>query len=341
MPFISIRVITQQISAPVVEFVNAGANQNVLCNSIVELQGLVAGVPGTYLVEWEQISGTPVTLENADTLSPWFVNPNTTDLVFRLWVDRYTPNEQFSDVSVFRNPAADATNFLSKIAQIVPQSILSGSRFSSETRQISSRSEPTPFLNQDGDLLSSIIPPTTYSILWESIASPSVYEQFLGVEVEIWDDMSADWVVDAVRLLPKKHYIMAPGQTYRLVVLWYDVLRHTVSRETDNKIFVGSDRPEFPRAGISDSSSNLLSADSIKILEQYLIQRSITESVIEDLTNIISEAASTKGDETAIMRASGTQFSSDITFPINFSETGSTMFSETTITRAGGISIGS
>ena len=78
------------VSITVVEFTpapiaNAGPNQNVQQGSTVTLAGSATGIVTTYL--WEQISGVPVQLNNADTPTTTFTFPaQSATLDFRLTV---------------------------------------------------------------------------------------------------------------------------------------------------------------------------------------------------------------------------------------------------------------
>ena len=85
--------------------VTAGDIFNILCNDIVQLSATFNKPLAGHTIEWVQTSGTIVTLNDSDTLTPWFINPNTDDLSFRVYIDRYGPDEVFDDVLVFRNPA--------------------------------------------------------------------------------------------------------------------------------------------------------------------------------------------------------------------------------------------
>ena len=67
---------------------NAGTDQNVAGNSLVTLSGSASDPDGGSLnYNWSQTAGTLVTISDADTLSPTFYAPNTTEtLTFKLTV---------------------------------------------------------------------------------------------------------------------------------------------------------------------------------------------------------------------------------------------------------------
>jgi hypothetical protein len=107
MPLVSARVVSLIQPGTSQAFANAGEDQSVLCASIIQLQGEILGDdPALHTFEWEQTSGTPVTLINANTLFPTFVNPNLSDIEFTLYVDRGTPFETFDTVFISRRPAS-------------------------------------------------------------------------------------------------------------------------------------------------------------------------------------------------------------------------------------------
>lgn len=340
MPFISVRIISSEVETLPIAFLSAGNDQNILCATVVQLEGVIDAPIGTYTFEWEQLSGTPVTLENDNTLSPWFINPNTGDFLFRLWVNRNTPLEQFSDVEIFRNPAATSTNQIANTPLNGFPIILSGTAISSETNLLlRGRTDPSLFSDQAGTLLYVAKESDEYAILWEHPTSLDPTKILLGVEVERWDN---GWVVDSFRSPTKKHYNIVSGEVYRLVVVWFNTGTSSVSRETDQRIYTaaGSDRPGFPAVGITSPLTNTVNSFSIDDLELYLEQRSLRTSDTDVHSNTISE---TIGDfnQVVINRARGV--------PIFQTEDSSTNFiseyigsdpTDTSITRAGGISIG-
>lgn len=339
MPFISIRIISSEVETLPISFISAGDDQNILCATIVQLEGYVGAIAGTYTFEWEQLSGTPVVLENEDTLSPWFINPNTGDFSFRLWVNRNTPLEQFSDVEIFRNPAAILTNQITREPFFRFPTILSGASVSSEQDLlIQSRSSPSIFSDQIGTVLPIARQPEEYAILWEHPIPSNPNKVLLGVEVERWD---AGWVSEAFRPLNKKHYNIVPGETYRLVTVWFNMETSSVIRETDKRIYVaGGGRPGFPEIGITSPLTNTASRYSINNLELYLEQRSLRTSGTDRHNNTVSE---TIGDfnQAVVHRARGVPIFQTEDKAINFiNEYIGSDSSNTSITRAGGISIG-
>jgi len=89
-----------------VQLVTAGEDQLHICTPTIYLEGIVNGDILGHTVEWEQISGSAETLINGNTLTPYFDSTNNTDVVFRLYIDRNTPYEQFDDVLILRTPTS-------------------------------------------------------------------------------------------------------------------------------------------------------------------------------------------------------------------------------------------
>jgi len=105
MPFITARVMSVIRDDSIAALADAGPNQSVLCASTVQLEGDIVGDDiANHTFEWEQTSGTPVTLINANTLTPSFINPQVSDLEFTLYLDRNTPFEDSDAVFISRAP---------------------------------------------------------------------------------------------------------------------------------------------------------------------------------------------------------------------------------------------
>lgn len=89
-----------------VTLITAGEDQLHICTPTIYLEGVVEGDLLGHTIEWEQISGTTVTLQQANTLTPFFDFVDTTDKIFRLWIDRGTPYEQYDDVRILKTPTS-------------------------------------------------------------------------------------------------------------------------------------------------------------------------------------------------------------------------------------------
>ena len=236
MPFISVKVIRSTASVPFIQF-TAGQDQNVLCAVIVQLQAnIIQGDLDSHSFEWEQIEGTPVALNDADTLSPWFINPNTTDLIFRFWIDRGTPFEKFSDVNIFRELASSATGSITISGNASSQAVLELGRTSSEVRVPHSiMIVPTSYSDQTNTLISNVCKTGPFMIMWEQPTGRSIYNILLGVEIQKL--VNGDWVIDGVQVPERRYWNIENGVTYRLVPIWQDLLRNVVSKETSNILY--------------------------------------------------------------------------------------------------------
>ena len=107
MPLISARIVNLIKPDTAVGFAEAGEDQSVFCASVIQLQGQILGDdPALHTFEWEQTFGTPVTLINPNTLFPTFINPQTSDIEFTLYVDRGTPFETSDTVFISRRPSS-------------------------------------------------------------------------------------------------------------------------------------------------------------------------------------------------------------------------------------------
>lgn len=250
MPFLSVRILQSTATVPFIQF-NAGQDQNVLCAEVVELNAVILqGDINDHLFEWEQIEGTPVTLNDAETLTPWFINPNTVDLVFRFWIDRGTPFERFSDVRIFRQLASTVNTSMTSTSNLPSHSALSvEARTTSDGRMVgSATSTLSSYADQDGTYIpvASIGQDGPYAIMWLLPQGITRFNIFQGVEVQRWDTMTTGWVVDGTQVPELTYYNIQPGVLYRLVFLWRDLLRNADTRETNGEVYnvPYSTRPE-------------------------------------------------------------------------------------------------
>jgi len=108
-----IQVITsyKRIPPPPVVLESAGDDVFPLCDTIIYLELVVDSIPNLdqgHTILWEQLSGTPVTLLNADQRIASYVQLplDETDKVFRVILDQYYPEEQRSTVTVYATPTS-------------------------------------------------------------------------------------------------------------------------------------------------------------------------------------------------------------------------------------------
>ncbi|WP_448551504.1 peroxidase family protein [Thalassotalea montiporae] len=90
-------------SSNVLPLVDAGARQDVDERSFVTLSGTATDAEGEVSFVWQQVSGTPVNLNNTNTLTPSFRAPATTNdesLVFRLTVTDSDNASSSDEVSI-------------------------------------------------------------------------------------------------------------------------------------------------------------------------------------------------------------------------------------------------
>lgn len=340
MPFISIRIIQSEVSAEPISF-TAGEDLNILCATIVELQATVlTGDIANHTFEWEQLSGTPVVLNDANTLTPWFVNPQTGDLVFRLWVDRDTPFEKFSDVNIFRELATVTSNITNYSELSSARSITLAARMSSEDRLVQNvRVAPIAFSDQNGtpNRNQTTCKNGPFFIDWDPPSSTNPYSIFLGVDVERWS--GGQWVLDTSLPATRTYFNMTNGETYRLVNRWFDTLRGIETRETDNQPYKGHINSDWGWLGATVVSTTSDFARSTTVLEDLQRINATKFTTGEDITNIDFSISSTIL-EAPVFRINATKFNTEETFTANLENYSGLLTSDTAISRANGITIG-
>jgi len=292
MPFISVKVLQSEVAPEFISF-SAGSDQNVICASIVELDAqILVGDINDHIFEWEQIEGTPVTLEDSNTLTPWFVNPNTTDLVFRLWIDRGTPFEKFSDVNVFREITSIASSTITEAGESYVPTVIELGRHSSEVRMPATVDvAPTSYSDQNGTYTPGTCKNGPYSIMWTQPTGISKYNILLGIEVQKL--VNGVWVTEGIQIPERRYWNIENGVTYRLVVIWNDLLRNVVSRETSGEIYRAPEskytRNAFTSVATGMSSSGASELTSFTIFITTLISKEVESTATPGIT--ISGAA--------------------------------------------------
>jgi len=99
---------TVQLGIPKVVLLSAGTDTFVACGSIVSLTGIVdipENLPG-HAILWEQVAGVDVVLSATDTITTSYTFVERSDKVFRLWIDKGLPEQQFKEVSIFHTPTS-------------------------------------------------------------------------------------------------------------------------------------------------------------------------------------------------------------------------------------------
>lgn len=159
MPFITARVVSVIRADSISALAFAGVDQSVLCASLVTLEGEIQGdAVENHTFEWEQTFGTPVTLLNPNTLTPSFVNPQTSDLEFTLYVDRNTPFEDSDAVFISRSPQDSLRN--------IPGG--TNIKLTGDSAPTSSRAMLPQFANIDARMVADAysFPPPTYTPIY-------------------------------------------------------------------------------------------------------------------------------------------------------------------------------
>lgn len=92
-----------------ITFFTAGPDQIVICNDFITLEATVQGDLTGNSFLWEQIGGTPVTVNDANTLIATFTNNDLSPKIFRFFINKGTASQQFDDITVFATPLTNAS----------------------------------------------------------------------------------------------------------------------------------------------------------------------------------------------------------------------------------------
>ena len=105
-------VYSSRISAPgVITYFTAGEDQAALCSVNNTLEATVIGDTEGHTFLWEQMSGNPIVWTSpTDQLLVTYNNPSAIydDKVFRFWIDKGKPDQQYDEITVFGTPTAKA-----------------------------------------------------------------------------------------------------------------------------------------------------------------------------------------------------------------------------------------
>lgn len=131
MPFF-IATSYRNLTQDAVSFVDAGPDQQLICDPSGVLTAVVSGDLAGRVLLWEQISGSPVSFTSpTNQLSVTFNQFDFDDKTFRFTVDKNLPSERYDDITVFGSPTS--------IAYQSPDQLLSSSRIN-ETIPVASLS---------------------------------------------------------------------------------------------------------------------------------------------------------------------------------------------------------
>lgn len=99
-----------RIPLPPVDLVTAGDDQFPICDVSITLTAEVDPIVNFngHTVIWEQLTGDPIVLINADQLSASYlqVSGDVTDKIFRVTIDLNTAEEQTDEITVFASPTS-------------------------------------------------------------------------------------------------------------------------------------------------------------------------------------------------------------------------------------------
>ncbi len=159
---------------------NAGIDQHVPCAFEVTLTATVNGNLQGHTVLWEQLSGDTqivfVTPVNQTTVTYNIVGGGSSDRLFRFYIDKGTPLEQFDDVVVWGTPTE--TEPYSYYIPPAPTSIDTECR-NIPCSSIITRYDVFPTPSEQG---TTVVNPTTgFSLIWTSPTCDSQY--FIGTDV--------------------------------------------------------------------------------------------------------------------------------------------------------------
>ena len=93
------------VPAGIISSFTAGEDFLAICDTSISLQATVIGDTTGHVFLWEQISGSAVTWTSPlNQLSATYTTSIFDDKIFRFWIDKGTPNQQFDDVIIYGTP---------------------------------------------------------------------------------------------------------------------------------------------------------------------------------------------------------------------------------------------
>jgi len=224
MPFITARVVSTIRPDAIAADAFAGPDQSVLCASIVQLEATIIGDDiENHTFVWEQTFGTPVTLINPNTLTPSFVNPQTTDIEFTFYLDKDTPYESADVVIITRRPTSPSRNLGGKSNTEIQGYTTPQSSEPLNKNLIAQNVRATTELTIGGYCNSDTI------ITWDRPANqypkPSDYRgvrgaayTYTGMYIETWNGTA--WDNKVFVPATTNHYTATTGTQYRVSALW-------------------------------------------------------------------------------------------------------------------------
>lgn len=250
MPLIPTRILQVNAFNRPPAIISAGEDLVILCSPLVQLHLTIVDDGRTHTIEWVQIDGTIVEIFDANTADPWFVNPNTGDLAFRVYVDRGTYYEASDEIRIFRQPTSIGAMgdykggwFWNPSSATHPQAGL----------VVDARVVPAYYLNNDGTGNENMFAGRTpsYALEWtipSTISAPHLspwyatdtkYE-FQGAYVQMYDTNLQQWV--RLEYVPREYdyfnFPFSDGRPYRLEAVWKYTYTGSQLRQSSKLIFV-------------------------------------------------------------------------------------------------------
>lgn len=270
MPFGSTNVITTNAgSKGIINSFTAGEDRIVACTTQYQLEGYVDGDLTGHSIEWEQIDGVSVTNWNPsrNVLNPIVTFDSLADnMVFRLYIDRNTPNEMFDDVVIYKSPTTFSTIAIGINDLISPIS-----------------AEETPKFENSVS--------TGYAIRWTPNLI-SLNPEYIGVAIEKWDTNTNDWVTVQTFIKPNDtgFYEMTDiGAPYRLNTMWKKTNGQIYFKPL-NKYFVNSATTRQPVdiSGIANSTitgHHIIQYGDQNVIRQKSVKKTYTVNSTAELSN--------------------------------------------------------
>jgi len=311
MPFITARVLSvvRDDTAPL-GFVSAGPDQSVLCATLVQLEAVIIGDITQHTFEWEQSFGTPVTLINPNTLTPSFVNPQTSEIIFTFYTDRGTPFEQSDDVLISRRPTDIFRNSLGTGAD--PNTGGTGSLTTSNVVLPQFRDLNVRLTNNTYNPSNEVITGggcEDYMITWDRPDSRTVFVgstelsyTFVGSYYETRS--GTNWIDKTFVSADQNHISVAAGQ-YRLTTIWRHAVTGLVTRDVEIIHTAGLTAPSGRPGGVEALRGVVGAASTNNLIIIIQNPRKISKSETDTLARSIGDA--TSNEVTNLVRGSGVQ----------------------------------
>lgn len=259
----------------VITLVTAGDDQIEICATTVNLSATVIGDTFGHTFLWEQISGSPVTIDDPTAISTFYTVSGTGDKEFRFTIDNNTSSEQSDELTVFDTPISNFEGFSVGTPADNDQTL-----------------DPIPvnFDDINGNVVASMPPPssdfgeetptTTFILTWShpgGIHDPWITQYNVEENAVIVDNKPttplAPVATGVTPLGPPTDTLQYDGgalTTYRIITN-YNIWGAEFIRPSEPKDFSGLEVP--PVKGINDSFNSF----SVGLNRSFTITRFTTE----------------------------------------------------------------